>query len=300
MHDKEFLAGLLIEAAELLDEGAVKTSKKHKLDNYLAKYNYQGDKKSGTIEVDGKKYNVDRDTKNFWMETKGRDCQRSTSSDLSNNKDGKQFIHLDKNFEKLKNDKRRDAVLQHEIGHLKLHSHDIDSKHLQKDRLSKSNPRALAHEQGKSGFMCDYEDYREMQQNNKNTMKYEHDAKEIRKENKKSGNDKMQSERDKNIGKFKKYESDEDPHSNTMEYEADAYSTAHSSLADRKRSLRETRKHAKKDVHYDRNEYNKLMDADYNARIKALKDKSINRKVYNETTELADLLIEAADLLSDD
>lgn len=71
MNNKEMAAMLLIEAAEILknvsndkvkalEEGAVRTSKNHKLDNYLKKYNYKGDNKSGTITVDGEEYEVNR------------------------------------------------------------------------------------------------------------------------------------------------------------------------------------------------------------------------------------------------
>ena len=45
------------EDSEVLTE-SIKTNKKYKLDNYLKRFNYQGDKKSGTIEVDGKKLDI--------------------------------------------------------------------------------------------------------------------------------------------------------------------------------------------------------------------------------------------------
>ena len=119
MDEKNIVEKCLEEAAYLLDEGAVKTSKKYKLDNYLKKYDYQGDKKQGTITVNGEKYNVDRDTNSFVAKTKEGNAPRQLSADLLN-KD--KTIILDKNFEKLKNNKRRDAMLQHEIAHHNNHN----------------------------------------------------------------------------------------------------------------------------------------------------------------------------------
>ena len=270
---------------EILTE-SIKTSKKYKLDNYLKRFNYQGDKKSGTIEVDGKKYNIDRDIKNKFMKTKNiygnpdDNVDRATSTDLTDPKND--TIHLDKNFVNLKNNKRRDAVLQHEIGHAKLHQLNKDNtkegRDATLDGLAKTNP-FMPKEDVKNALVDDLKD-----------RDKSHESKTP-----------AEKQRAKNLEKFKKYENNM-PHADRVEYEADAYAGVHKNGDHLKRAIRESYTHARKDnkkmtyftdpddgekYYIDNDEkkifvksLNKLSQNDMKQRGKAAKDKSIDRSIY--------------------
>ena len=126
------------------------------------KEKYKYDPKEKTIEVDGKKYKVDANldkgqkgkNKNFtaqlYIRKYGRgpfakkeyvardkkvdksDEKRETASSILTNR-----ISLDDDFFKLKNDERRDAVLQHEIGHNNLHNMQYSDKDLKSKKILK-------------------------------------------------------------------------------------------------------------------------------------------------------------------
>ena len=236
---------------DILEEGACKTNKKRKLDKYLSKYNYKGDKNEGTIEVDGKTYNIKRN-------------MPQTAAYLGI-PDDKKHILLDKNFEKLKNNKRRDAILQHEIGHSNLH-------HLYHDNTV--NGRNLA----RKNMGLDGHDYDDILTKNMHESKTE-----------------KEKIRDKNIDVFKKYDVKDNNHANPMEYEADAYARAHKNGDHIKRALRDAEKQNKKSSKEILNKhknlsnkektemyhnYNKELAVDLKARSKVMKDKNINLNAY--------------------
>ena len=207
MDINELRARLLIEAADILSEGAVKTSKKKKLDNYLAKYGYKGDKKKGTIEINGTKYIVDRDVNSKTMTYSDGDKDvrhvMATYSTSLKNSERVPTIYLDKNFEKLKNNKRRDAVLNHEIGHYKTRNDPEREKML-------------------------------------NGGKYDD---EITDKDEKIKN--KSHKHDKNVEEASKKEYQAGSHQNAKEYLADAYASANKNGEHSKRALREIHKNNK-------------------------------------------------------
>lgn len=224
----------------ILEEGACQTNKKRKLDKYLSKYNYKGDKNEGTIEVDGKTYHIDRNTNSKKMIPHGEikyPVNRSTSGEIASI-DGKKHIHLDKNFEKLKNNKRRDAALQHEIGHVNLH-HVIDS--------NTTDGRSMV----KQAFGLHDDNYNE-------NLHYPETAKE--------------KIRSSNIKKFQLHDIN-----NALEFEADTYSKAHKNGDQIGKTIRESAKYNRKNKDH---LYNKNMEDHIQKRVKVLKDKSINLNAY--------------------
>lgn len=291
------LACLFIEAAHILTEGAVNTSKKKKLDKYLSKYGYKGDSKIGEITVNGKKYIVDRDTKSKTAVIDGEALPRQTMTKLN---DDSNTIYLDENFGKLKNDKRRDAVLNHEIGHLNLHK--LSGKG-STDKHRENSINAIAKQSEKNP-----EIRKEITKQIKNMVpdSSRHNY---------TKNDKIKID---NLNKFKKYEDDNNEHANAVEFEADAYSSAQKNGDHLKRGIREYYKRTKSDRSLDRqlavvglkgdekikNEvrknFNKIGAQDMRLRAKALKDKSINKQVYRECADkfqIDPVLIEVVELL---
>ena len=298
------LSILLLEAANLLSEGAVKTSKKHKLDNYLKKYNYQGDKKSGIITVDGKKIEVDRNTKSKTATLSDGDVAgRTTSADISTDKDR---IILDKNFEKLKNNKRRDALLYHEIGHIKYQnpnkSNENDHKHnereKEKEKLSKYEK--FGTHANKDEFEADAYASTKPNGNHLNrTMR------ELYKNLKKDIPNQIKSEVEAStINNERLVNNMKEKDLNTL------LSNKYSKKDLSNKSIDEKRKEVK-DMHKEfvskvqSNYFNNIKDIkkaqnvigsnDMKQRSKALKDKSINKNVYRESIEF--LLDEAISLL---
>ena len=101
----------------------MKTKQEYSKRKFKEKYNFKPtDPKNpdkGTITVDGKTYNVDMgNTITVSDPHSGAIIQRQTAASLEENG----IIIEPKSFFSLKNQKRRDAILQHEVGHLKLHN----------------------------------------------------------------------------------------------------------------------------------------------------------------------------------
>ena len=294
MDNIELATELINRGIEILTEGAVKTHHKKKLDRYLEKYNYKGDKKSGTIEIDGKTYKIDRNTNSYTMNVDGDEYPRMAAAEPDNN-----IIHLSKDFEKLKNNKRRDAVLQHEIGHSKLHSlKDKDNIEEGKD--------AMYDTMAKSNIFF-----------NKNQIKNTLEQSGRATPGKKATSDK-DKKRVENLEKYKKYENN-GMHADRAEFEADAYASMHSNGSQLKRGVREAMKHISSDAGIRRQlkgagadlkyisdddisklkkEQHKISDNDIKQRSKAAKDKSIDKTVYQESVEISNLLIETEILLN--
>ena len=285
------ISQLLLDAAELLSEGAVKTSKKHKLDNYLKQYGYN--KTDKTITVDGKTVDVKERSK---KEDGGYGTNLNT-----NFKTGKQTLNIGKEFTKLKNNKRRDALLNHEIGHAKLHNL-VDAnatlnvkEQVIKDTIDSKNYGKAANYAFESGY-----------------------------KNAKDFTDKDKA-RLQNIKYFN--ENNKGEHSTPTEYEADTYARGKKNGDQLNRAIREGYKHIRKydtdsidkraredekdlkdngkdvpkysklrdKVKSENAKYSKAYDEDYKDRKKALADKRIDRSVYNET--ISELLTEAINLL---
>ena len=299
------LSELLLEAANLLTEGAVKTNRKpeRKLDKYLKKYEY--DKNKGTIVIDGETIKVNRNAK--------------STAIFTDHTDEKHELHIDKKFKNLKNNKRRDSVLNHEIAHKKLQNlYDpnvtIDHK--------VNTVNSILDNRVENGEITSQKEYDKASDKlvslvNRKGFKEEKDY---------NDKDKKQS---KNLKIFDEYH--KGGQLNSIEFEADAYARSQKNGSYLDRAMREFSKYDKKhnevkyrnkkmsDIEKKRKEYlskgytktdiKKMKDnvdrdirnyhrknnEEHVYRKKASTDKRIDRSAYQESVEL--LLIEAIDLL---
>lgn len=110
---------------DLFEEKATRVE--YTMRQFKKKYHYDPQKK--TIIVNGETYKCDLDIKSKTMDVKNPvtgetvTTVRQTAAALG---DPDRTIALDRSFFELKNNKRRDAILQHEVGHQKLHSISSD------------------------------------------------------------------------------------------------------------------------------------------------------------------------------
>ena len=248
---------------------------------FKEKYHYLPDKKhpgKGTITVDGRKHRVDIGNSKT-IDVGGMKIPRTT---LFNSIDGE--ISLGRNeFWKLKNQKRRDAMLQHEIGHSRLHRADPE-KFDGADRyaLTIKSFRAFVSSSIKDQLIDAGHDQSEIKDALKELMNSD-EVKKLEKQyvNKlpatKSGKAKL---RDEAIDIFKKYE--KGLHASVPEYEADRYAANKTSEKDLRRGVREAYKHAGKAIPQKYKDYkstfNKQGAEDMKQSSKALKDPDIQTK----------------------
>lgn len=105
------------------------------------KQQYKFDPKTSTIEVDGNRYKVDMNINQPVVHAQNKDLgatasiPRNISADIGSKDDPR--IYLSKTFFQLKDDSRRAAFLQHEIGHMKLHSVVPGYKHTDTSKISR-------------------------------------------------------------------------------------------------------------------------------------------------------------------
>lgn len=256
-------------------------------ESFKKKYKFEPseeDKDIGTItDKQGKKYKVDmRKSKTVDMDLGSFSIPvpRSTSAKIDS-KDSD--IILDKNFFKLKGsnkNERRDAILQHEIGHQNLHNINPENKTVDKKNRDMSVFKNLAKGTFKdqsgldiSGATIDH-----------GTRKDFHDgggAKEYAASTTKDKNEKKQRRAD--LAAAKKYEG-KGPHQNASEFEADRFAANRTSEGALKRALRDSYKNVYKDNSGNkevRKYFTKSGTADMDRRTKALKDKDLrNAKTY--------------------
>lgn len=172
------------------------------------KKRYHYDSKEKTIKVCGETYKVDLDTKSpiVYVSLMTGDkipILRQTSATLQGNKEEDAFIILDNKFFKIKGKKQREALLQHEIGHLKMHSLNTKSKYLDKRFITK--------------------DEVDNHVDPKVEKQYLHNKKGTKEE---------REERDKIREAAKKYEDPDCYHSVAKEFEADRYAANRTSEKD--------------------------------------------------------------------
>ena len=287
----------------IFTEGAVKQSKKHRLDNYLKKYGYNNETnidihgktyKSGFITVNGKKYRI---VKNY---------DKSQVIDY----DHIPTIGLGKSFETLKNTQRMDSTLLHEIGHIKFnHSKTTDSK------VGKDSTKNYAYDKMKDEFEKDdqitkddkvilnnlieeerkknthdestFNDTEKLQKSNHDIYKqYEkyHHTNDPEEENKKASDDTINNEHE---------------HQTRKEFEADRYAmvqqgtTKHLKAGLREEYKKEIKtipsilKQAKKDTlkEFDKEDYYEIDSRYDKKRNKVLdRDKTITGKIFKKIT----------------
>lgn len=279
------------------------TREKYRMSRFKKKYNY--DPKNKTIIVNGEKYKVDLDIKSPTMNVKNSDGSvatiiRQTAAELSSDDP---TIHIDEKFFKLKNDRRRDATLQHEIGHVKMHSL-VDNKHLDKAFVTGTNFDVFVKSQMKT-LRQKLEDSlytptdKELRDEIIESLKEQGITKSTYTSIKPDDIDRAKLRKDM-LKIVTKYKSKTNNHVNMQEVEADRYSANRTSEKDIKKGVNEIYKHAKKDkairksfkgydiydvpddvVKYVRKTQNKSGSEDMKVRSKALKDKDLrNSKIY--------------------
>ena len=238
----------------------MKSKEEYRRDSFKKKYNYKPDinnKDKGYIRTNGKSYRIDIDMKN-----------KSTCADLQN-KNSK--IMLGKDFFKLKgsnHNERRDAVLQHEIGHQNLHN--IHPQNLTtdiKNRTEKVVDTIIKNNEKKKGINFD-----SLPKEEKENKFKEYDRNKCLTY---LANDEDKNRRNKSLEFARKYETN-DKHSNAEEFEADRYSANKTSESSLKKGLRNINK-----INSKNSNDNKERTEDYLQRSKALKDKNMrNSEVY--------------------
>lgn len=262
------------------------------------------------------------------MEKNTETARRQTSAETNSDES---TIHLDKNFFKLKNDDRRNAVLQHEVAHTKLHSMKGDTDNIDKTLKTNKFINELISDtisyyvENAKKLGISEKEAREQATSNIKGM-----AKKLTVEYQKGGLSKDEFRkklRESAIAKLSKYKKSSNNHINTREFEADRYAVNKSSSAALKKGIRQYNKLNSKDVDdkkYAKHQFkismdtidnmnysddikkearkntlknkreiinsinkqkpqikkaqNKLSAEDYNARMKALKDKSLTQK----------------------
>ena len=267
-----------------LDE--MKTREEYARRSFKKKYNFEPDKPgsdTGTItDKEGKKYRVDME-KSSTMDVSGYEVPRQTAADL-NDEEGK--INLDKNFFKLKGSnkgERRDAMLQHEIGHQKLHNMNPNNTMVEdKNRnmkVFKSTIKNMIKDQtdgivdisrkGSDDEKRTVHDVRKDIYDNYGAKEYASSIRATKQE---------RNQREKDHSAAKKFERP-GIHMNAEEYEADRHAANRTSESATKKGIRDFYKNNYRDIK-DKNvrKYlKKVGTADTQQRSKALKDPDMRR-----------------------
>lgn len=263
-----------------------KTHEEYAKEKFKKKYNFVPDglnDSKGTIMVDGKKYNIDTEAKDT----------NSGSKDY----DG---ISLDKRFFKIKGfnkSERRDAILQHEIEHKKLHNIDpksdvIDGKNKSK-KFFRQKVDEIVNKSCNSSTNTDAVNLAKKIHGNPringalNKMSNDQ-AKEFIYKNI-FGEDEYlrdatiedQERRDKDYKNAKKYEKSSQSHIKAEEFETDRYAANRTSEGAVKKGLANYNKLSKKDGKLSKSATKEEAEKDYEQRSKALKDKDLrSAKTY--------------------
>lgn len=252
----------------------MKTREEYAKQKFKKKYDY--DPKTKTIKgPDDERIKIDMDTKNPTMKVtnvSGKEVpeKRRTSSDALSEEPK---INLDDRFFKLKNQKRRDAILQHEIGHTKLHSLNSSKPELKTKDAGNDIVDNIVDNLGKNLIKTNTASKEEVEKmkktgslnirKNQMLKKYEKDMDENKESSKlrKSAYDKFKKDEENyKYYKPRKLNSDEenkkenrrkpssmtDVHTSAKEFEADRYSANKVGKSELKKALRESYKMNKK------------------------------------------------------
>lgn len=140
--------------ATLIALNEKKTREEYARRRFKKKYNFEPDKpgsSKGTITDGGKKYKVDIGKSNYIYKDSDHKIKRDTISDLSS-KDSTIYLGSNKYF-KLKGSnkgERRDAVLQHELGHQNLHNINHANKTTDKNKRTEDVYNAVEKASGQN------------------------------------------------------------------------------------------------------------------------------------------------------
>ena len=272
-----------------------KSREKYRIDKFKKEHEFIPDYSKnkfgnvGTILVDGKRIPVDL---NIHSKSSPWDKSRHRYTGIQGDALFNEELVLDKPVFNLKNKKRMNAVLNHEIGHLKMHTTHPNAKVRDPRFVSKLNAdctvKSRVPEIGDTGFMRGVENYW------RNALRIDDYLKTG------TGNKHDMELRDRAWNIANKYSTNAN-HSNPKEFEADRYSANRSGTQHLKKALREYNKktikelskpkYLSKSVHKDYNiprlsgdaltQQKKDMENDYNIRMKALKDPKIrDNKLY--------------------
>lgn len=292
-------------ATDLMILNEKKTQEEYARRRFKEKYNFEPDKpgsNTGTItDKAGKKYKVDM--KPGKMDAGMGKIDIPTSAEIygDNAKDSK--INIDKNFFKVKGShkgERRDAMLQHEIGHQNLHNAHAENKTVDKKNRTMEVYKNVTKGNVKDNSGADIssdEDVGLITYDGKNAhekRKEINDQGETAKHYaKKLGSKEERKQRNADLEVAKHYEK-KSPHANAAEYEADRFAANRTSERAIKKGVRNAYKLARKD--YDktfdaitggygtkdsRKEFKKDMnntaEVDMRQRSKALKDDAMRK-----------------------
>ena len=253
---------------EYIMESTEKRIERNKLE-FMKKYKYNPEDK--TIIVDGEKFKVDMDIDKSLIELYGpygikQPAYRQTQAEIMS-KDS--TIHLDKQFFMVNRESNRDAILLHEIGHIKLHTMNPNSKNFNKNSISKKvwNDMLLtmAKEACKRNNITDEKTIQKLYKQLKILLapyylKYTVSNLSLAKRQARYAAYEL----------AKKYELENNSHCKSIEIEADRWAANRTSEKDMKQGLKKIYK-----AYYGRKKLSKEAKDDYTQRIKALKDKEL-------------------------
>lgn len=292
-------------ATDLMVLNEKKTQEEYARRRFKEKYNFEPDKpgsNTGTItDKSGKKYKVDM--KPGKMDAGMGKIDTPTSAEIygDNAKDSK--INLDKNFFKIKGShkgERRDAALQHEIGHQNLHNTHAENKTVDKKNRTMEVYKNVISGSVKDNYGADISSDKDIDQSaygSKSAHKYRkelNDQGETAKHYaKKLGSKEERKQRNADLEVAKHYEK-KSPHANAAEYEADRFAANRTSERAVKKGVRNAYKLARKDYDKtfdaitggygdedDRKRFKKNMnntaEVDMKQRSKALKDDAMRK-----------------------
>lgn len=292
-------------ATDLMILNEKKTREEYARRRFKEKYNFEPDKPGSntgtTTDKAGKKYKVDM--KPGKMDAgMGVEIDTPTSAEIygDNAKDSK--INLDKNFFKIKGShkgERRDAMLQHEIGH-----HNLHNTHAENKTVDKKNRTMEVYKNVISGSVKDNLGADISSDDDVDQIAYGDNAHESRKQindqgetakhyAKKLGSKEERKQRNADLEVAKHYEK-KSPHANAAEYEADRFAANRTSEKAIKKGVRNAYKLARKNYDKtfddvtdgygdedDRKEFKKNMnnaaEVDMKQRSKALKDDAMRK-----------------------
>jgi hypothetical protein len=244
------LARLIVEDAgedlQLFEEKA--TREQYTLKRFKKKYNYDPQKKTITVDGDTYKCNLDNyKGKTMTLTTDDGRKQIVVRQLMASYVNSDPEIYIDRDFFKLNNDKRRDAVLQHEVGHTKLHNIAKDNPHLKKDagispeiymQLLNTSYKLNMEQLRNAGYEITPEIKKELY----TMMKSYYTTKEDYLSNlpKDKAQAKLNAEVRKQMIKIaKKYENTKTAHTNFQEFEADRYAANRTSTKNVKKAVSE-------------------------------------------------------------
>ena len=267
-----------------------KTREEYARRSFKKKYNYEPSKEDpniGTItDKSGKKYKVDM-RKSSTMTANSVDGSneievgRQMSADLFD-KDSK--INVDDKFFKIKGSRkgeRRDAVLQHELGHQNLHNINPDNKTVDKKNRDPEVHKSVIRGAVKDAIGIDFAEGKSEEDHDARKDLY--DSAGAKKYFEKSTKDKDEKKYRRNsLNTAKKYETSKN-HQNAAEFEADRYAANRTSEGALKRGLRDYSKKLLKN--FDDEDAKKSVrasiDDETKQRTKALKDEDMRKsKTY--------------------